>query len=167
PARQRGGRGGRAAADIPTEERPAPGTRLCRHLRGRAHRHDDPAAGGLRGRGRPRGDDRADRRGQAADAPRTRRPGPLPPRPRACAPRGGPLRLPATIRRSMVRDRSRRAVIAGVATVIWLAYMAIGLGAIDAVAPTVGGEGPEGAAAFVGLVTGVITVGLIMWAASD
>lgn len=67
----------------------------------------------------------------------------------------------------MVRDRSRRAIIAGIATVIWLAYMVVGLAAINAVAPTVGGEGPEGTAAFIGLVMGVFTVGLIMWAASD
>ena len=67
----------------------------------------------------------------------------------------------------MVRDRSRRAVIAAVVTVLWLAYMAIGLPLIDAAAPTVGGAGPEGTAAFVGLLFGVVTVGLIMWAASD
>ncbi|HET9417460.1 MAG TPA: hypothetical protein VFP30_07975 [Candidatus Limnocylindria bacterium] len=67
----------------------------------------------------------------------------------------------------MVRDRSRRVILASVATVLWLAYMAIGLPLIDSVAPTVGGEGPAGAAAFLGLVTGVVTVGLIMWAASD
>ena len=67
----------------------------------------------------------------------------------------------------MVRDRSRRAVIAGVATVLWLAYMVIGLPVIDAVAPTVGGEGPEGTVAFFGLIFGVFTIGLIMWAASD
>lgn len=67
----------------------------------------------------------------------------------------------------MVRDRSRRAIIAGIVTVIWLAYMVVGLAAINAVAPTVGGEGPEGTAAFIGLVMGVFTVGLIMWAASD
>ena len=67
----------------------------------------------------------------------------------------------------MVRDRGRRAIIAAVATVLWLAYMVIGLSFIDSVAPTVGGEGPEGTAAFFGLIFGVITVGLIMWAASD
>ncbi|CAN5343779.1 hypothetical protein BH24CHL10_BH24CHL10_00600 [soil metagenome] len=67
----------------------------------------------------------------------------------------------------MVRDRSKRGVIAAVATVLWLGYMAIGLGVIDGLAPTVGGEGPEGTAAFVGLVLGVFTVGLVMWAASD
>jgi hypothetical protein len=67
----------------------------------------------------------------------------------------------------MVRDRSRRAIIAGVATVIWLAFMAIGLPIIDNLAPTVGGEGPEGTVAFFGLIFGMFTVGLIMWAASD
>ena len=67
----------------------------------------------------------------------------------------------------MVRDRGRRGIIAAVATVLWLAFMMIGLPIIIATMPTVGGEGPEGTAAFVGLVTGVVTVGLIMWAASD
>lgn len=67
----------------------------------------------------------------------------------------------------MVRNRSRRAVIAAVVSVLWLAYMVIGLAAIDAALPTVGGEGPEGAAAFVGLVWGFFCVALIMWAASD
>jgi hypothetical protein len=67
----------------------------------------------------------------------------------------------------MVRDRSRRVILASVATVLWLAYMAIGLPLLNSAAPTVGGEGPAGAAAFLGLITGVITVGLIMWAASD
>ena len=67
----------------------------------------------------------------------------------------------------MVRDRSRRAVIAAIATVVWLAYMGIGLPVIDSLAPTVGGEGPEGTVAFFGLVFGVVTVGLIMWAVSD
>ena len=67
----------------------------------------------------------------------------------------------------MVRDRGRRAVIAGVATVLWLAYMVIGLPRHQRHFPTVGGEGPEGTAAFIGLVSGVFTVGFIMWAASD
>jgi hypothetical protein len=67
----------------------------------------------------------------------------------------------------MVRDRGRRSVIAAVATVLWLAFMMVGLPVINAAMPTIGGEGPEGTAAFVGLVTGVITVGIIMWAASD
>jgi len=67
----------------------------------------------------------------------------------------------------MVRNRNRRAVIAAVATVLWIGYMAIGLTVINTTMPTVGGEGPEGAAAFVGLVGGVFTMGLIMWWASD
>lgn len=67
----------------------------------------------------------------------------------------------------MVRDRSRRGIIAAVALVLWLGYMAVGLALIDTLLPTVGGEGPEGTAAFIGLVSGVFTVGLIMWAASD
>jgi hypothetical protein len=64
-------------------------------------------------------------------------------------------------------DRGRRGAIAAVATVIWLGYMAVGLWLIDHFAPTIRGEGPEGAAAFIGLIGGVIVVGLIMWAASD
>ena len=67
----------------------------------------------------------------------------------------------------MVRDRGRRGIIAAVATVLWLGYMMIGLPVLNTAMPTVGGEGPEGTAAFVGLVTGVFTVGLIMWVASD
>ncbi len=67
----------------------------------------------------------------------------------------------------MVRDRNRRAVIAGVATVLWLVYMMVGLPIINATMPTIEGQGPEGTAAFIGLVTGVFTVGIIMWAASD
>jgi hypothetical protein len=67
----------------------------------------------------------------------------------------------------MVRDRSRRVVIAAIATVLWLAYMMVGLPVLNAMFPTVGGEGPEGTAAFIGLVAGVITVGIFMWAASD
>ncbi|HEX7067093.1 MAG TPA: hypothetical protein VF295_02745 [Candidatus Limnocylindria bacterium] len=67
----------------------------------------------------------------------------------------------------MVRDRGRRGIIAAIATVLWLGYMMIGLPVINATMPTVGGQGPEGTAAFIGLVTGVVTVGLIMWAASD
>ena len=50
---------------------------------------------------------------------------------------------------------------------LWLGYMMIGLPLLNAVFPTAGGEGPEGTAAFVGLVTGVITIGIFMWAASD
>lgn len=67
----------------------------------------------------------------------------------------------------MVRDRGRRAIIATVSTVLWLGYMVVGLSLINALAPTVGGEGPEGTAAFVGLVWGVVSAGLIQWAVSD
>jgi hypothetical protein len=67
----------------------------------------------------------------------------------------------------MTRDRGKRALIATIATVLWLAFMSVGLAVINVVAPTVRGSGPDGAAAFVGLVGGVITVGLIMWAASE
>ncbi len=67
----------------------------------------------------------------------------------------------------MVTNRGRRGVIAAVATGMWLAYMAIGLALIQHFAPNVNGNGPEGLAAFVGLVTGVITVGIIQWAVSD
>ena len=67
----------------------------------------------------------------------------------------------------MVRDRGKRWFIAGIATVAWLAYMMVGLPVLNATLPTVGGEGPEGTAAFIGLVAGVFTVGLFMWAASD
>jgi len=67
----------------------------------------------------------------------------------------------------MVRNRNRRAVIAAIATVLWLGYIFIGLAVINTLMPTVGGEGPEGAAAFIGLIAGVFTVGFIMWWASD
>jgi len=67
----------------------------------------------------------------------------------------------------MVRQRNRRVVIAAVATILWLGYMLIVLPLINTIFPTVGGEGPEGTAAFVGLVTGVIAIGIFMWAASD
>lgn len=67
----------------------------------------------------------------------------------------------------MVRNRNRRAVIAAIATVLWLGYIFIGLSVINTLMPTVGGEGPEGAAAFIGLIAGVFTVGFIMWWASD
>ena len=67
----------------------------------------------------------------------------------------------------MVRDRSRRVILASVASVLWLGYMMIGLPILNATMPTVAGQGPEGTAAFIGLVTGVFAVGLVMWAASD
>ncbi len=64
-------------------------------------------------------------------------------------------------------DRGKRAAIALVATLVWLGYMVVGIALLDAIAPTIRGEGPFGALAFVGLVGGVIIAGLIMWAASD
>jgi hypothetical protein len=67
----------------------------------------------------------------------------------------------------MVRDRGRRAIIATVSTVLWLGFMFPGLTIINTLWPTVGGEGPEGTAAFVGLVWGLVTAGLIQWAVSD
>ena len=67
----------------------------------------------------------------------------------------------------MVRNRNKRTIIATVTLVLWMGYMAVGLAFIDSLAPTIGGEGPEGTAAFIGLVWGVIAVGLIQWAASD
>ena len=42
----------------------------------------------------------------------------------------------------MVRNRNRRTIIAAVVTVLWLAYMIVGLAAINAAMPTVGGAGP-------------------------
>ena len=67
----------------------------------------------------------------------------------------------------MINNRSRRIVIASIGTVLWLGYMWPGLAIIDTLAPTVRGAGPEGLAAFVGLIWGVVTCGLIMWAAQD
>ena len=67
----------------------------------------------------------------------------------------------------MPSNRTRRNVIAAVSTVLWLGYMVVGLAVIQAVAPTVGGNGPEGLAAFIGLVSGVVVVGIIQWAASE
>ncbi|MGH2463252.1 MAG: hypothetical protein ACRDFZ_06475 [Candidatus Limnocylindria bacterium] len=63
--------------------------------------------------------------------------------------------------------RSRKAILAAVLTALWLGYMVIGLGVINTVLPTVEGEGPFGAAAFVGLLSGFFVTGFIMWAASD
>jgi hypothetical protein len=68
---------------------------------------------------------------------------------------------------TVIRNRTRRSVIAAIATVIWLGYMAVGLFVIGTVAPTVSGNGPDGLAAFIGLVGGVVVTGLIMWAASE
>lgn len=67
----------------------------------------------------------------------------------------------------MTMDRGKKAVIATIATLLWLGYMVVGLYLINTLAPTVGGAGPDGTAAFVGLVGGVVVVGLIMWAASE
>jgi hypothetical protein len=64
-------------------------------------------------------------------------------------------------------NRTRRNVIAAISTVLWLGYMVVGLAVIQRVAPTVGGNGPEGLAAFIGLVSGVVVVGIIQWAASE
>jgi hypothetical protein len=45
--------------------------------------------------------------------------------------------------------------------------MVVGLLLIDTLLPTTGGEGPEGTAAFIGLVWGLVVCGAIMWAASE
>jgi hypothetical protein len=67
----------------------------------------------------------------------------------------------------VIKNRTRRGVIAAIVTLLWLGYMVIGLQVIARVAPTVNGNGPDGLAAFVGLVTGVVACGFIMWAASE
>jgi hypothetical protein len=67
----------------------------------------------------------------------------------------------------VIKDRNRRVIIASVATILWLGYMVVGLIVIDQVVPTVRGAGPEGLAAFIGLIGGVVAAGFIMWAASD
>lgn len=71
------------------------------------------------------------------------------------------------MRPSMARNRTRRAIIAAIVSIPWLLYMSVGLYAINTALPTVAGEGPEGTAAFVGLVWGFFAIGTIMWAASD
>jgi hypothetical protein len=63
--------------------------------------------------------------------------------------------------------RSRKYVIAAVASALWLGYMVVGLALINYFLPTVEGQGPAGAAAFVGLLTGFFVCGIVMWAASD
>ncbi|MGH2489228.1 MAG: hypothetical protein ACRDFR_06410 [Candidatus Limnocylindria bacterium] len=63
--------------------------------------------------------------------------------------------------------RSRKVILAAVLSALWLGYMVIGLALINALFPTVEGEGPAGAAAFVGLLGGFFVTGFIMWAASD
>lgn len=64
-------------------------------------------------------------------------------------------------------NRQRKFVIAAVATGIWLVYMFVGLALINALFPTVAGEGPEGTAAFIGLLSGFFVTGIIMWSFSD
>ena len=63
--------------------------------------------------------------------------------------------------------RRTKAIIAAVLSVGWLLYMIIGLQVINLIAPIHLGSGPEGTAAFVGLVAGVFVAGFVMWAASD
>jgi hypothetical protein len=63
--------------------------------------------------------------------------------------------------------RRTKAIIAAVLSVGWLLYMIVGLQVINAIAPVRLGSGPEGTAAFVGLVSGVFVAGFVMWAASD
>jgi hypothetical protein len=58
-------------------------------------------------------------------------------------------------------------IIAVISTALWLGYMVIGLAVINAVFPTVEGEGPAGTAAFIGLLSGFFLTGIVMWAASD
>lgn len=67
----------------------------------------------------------------------------------------------------MFRKRSTKAVIAAAASFLWLGYMIVGLQVIAIVVPTVRGAGPEGLAGFVGLISGVVVTGLVMWAVSD
>jgi hypothetical protein len=63
--------------------------------------------------------------------------------------------------------RSTRVIIAVVSTALWLGYMVIGLAVINALFPTVEGQGPAGTAAFIGLLSGFFLTGIVMWAASD
>ena len=63
--------------------------------------------------------------------------------------------------------RQTRVIIAVVSTALWLGYMVVGLAVINELFPTVEGEGPAGAAAFVGLLSGFFLTGIVMWAASD
>jgi hypothetical protein len=67
----------------------------------------------------------------------------------------------------VTRNRTRRTIIASIGSVLWLGYMVVGLAVIDRIAPTVNGNGPEGLAAFIGLVGGVVVTGLVQWAASE
>jgi hypothetical protein len=69
--------------------------------------------------------------------------------------------------RSVSFTRRTKAIIAAVLSVGWLLYMIVGLQVINVIAPIRLGSGPEGAAAFIGLVAGVFVAGFVMWAASD
>jgi hypothetical protein len=69
--------------------------------------------------------------------------------------------------RSVTPDRTRKTIFATVMTVLWLGYMVVGLALIDRFLPTQAGEGPEGFAAFIGLIWGLVVCGAIMWAASE
>ena len=63
--------------------------------------------------------------------------------------------------------RSRKVAIAVAVTGVWLVYMVVGLAVINALFPTVEGQGPAGTAAFIGLLSGFFVTGFIMWAVSD
>jgi hypothetical protein len=67
----------------------------------------------------------------------------------------------------VIRNRARRGIIATIVTLLWLGYMVVGLQVIARLAPTVNGNGPDGLAAFIGLVSGVVAAGFVMWAASE
>ena len=67
----------------------------------------------------------------------------------------------------MIKNRSRRIVIAAIVSILWLGYMWPGLVIIDSLVPTVRGAGPEGLAAFVGLIGGIVAAGFVQWAVSD
>ena len=64
-------------------------------------------------------------------------------------------------------SRRTKAIIAAVLSVGWLLYMIVGLQVINIIAPTRLGNGPDGTAAFIGLVSGIFVAGFVMWAASD
>ncbi len=67
----------------------------------------------------------------------------------------------------MIKNRSRRVIIASIVSILWLGYMVVGLVVIDTLVPTVRGAGPEGLAAFVGLIGGIVAAGFVQWAVSD
>jgi hypothetical protein len=67
----------------------------------------------------------------------------------------------------VIKNRSRRVIIASIVSILWLGYMVVGLVVIDSLVPTVRGAGPEGLAAFVGLIGGIVAAGFVQWAVSD